>query len=126
MTERGSGGKWTVAKRAAGFRDAARGLGHVLRSEPHAQVHAAATVGVVVVCLWLEIEPWRWAAVLLAIGLVWVAELLNSALERLCDAVHPEHHPLIGRAKDAAAGAVLVASLLAAVVGVVVLGSVVA
>ncbi|MFW6336755.1 MAG: diacylglycerol kinase family protein [Phycisphaeraceae bacterium] len=121
MSKPSVGHKWSLGRRVAGLRDAGRGLWHVLCSEPHAQIHAAATVVVVALCLWLEIEAWRWAAVLLAIGLVWVAELLNSALERMCDAVHPEPHSLIGRAKDAAAAAVLVASVVAVGVGVVVL-----
>ena len=112
---------WSPVRRVMSIRDALRGVLYTLASEPHAQLHAVATFGVIALCLWLDVEAWRWAAVLLAIGIVWVAELLNTALERLCDAVHPEHHPLIGKAKDAAAGAVLVASLLAAAVGVVVL-----
>jgi diacylglycerol kinase (ATP) len=54
--------------------------------------------------------------------LVWIAEGLNSALEALADHVATERHPLIGRAKDVAAGAVLVASIAAAAIGLIVLG----
>lgn len=55
-----------------------------------------------------------WVALILAvIGLVLAAEAFNAAIEYLADAVHPKHHPLIGAAKDAAAGAVLVTSLMA-------------
>lgn len=53
------------------------------------------------------------ALVVLAVGLVLVAEAVNGAIEHLADAVHPAHHPLIGIAKDAAAGAALAASLTA-------------
>lgn len=56
------------------------------------------------------------ALVVLSIGFVLAAEALNAAIEYLADAVYPDHHPLVGAAKDAAAGAVLIAS--AAAVGV--------
>jgi diacylglycerol kinase len=61
---------------------------------------------------------WLWICV--AIVLVWSAEAFNTALEQLADALHPQHHPGIGRAKDLAAGAVLIAAIGAAVIGVMV------
>lgn len=81
----------------------------------HTQVLAAVAVALAL----LLIRPaavW-WALLALAVGLVLVAELLNSALETLIDRLHPEVHPAIGAAKDIAAGAVLVASAIAVVVG---------
>ena len=57
------------------------------------------------------------ALVMLAIGLVLAAEAVNGAIEHLADTLHPDHHPLIGIAKDAAAGAALIASLAAVGVG---------
>ena len=62
--------------------------------------------------------PLWWAVMALAVGLVLVAELINTALEAVVDRLHPERHPEIGAAKDIAAGAVLVASGIAVVVGV--------
>jgi len=61
-----------------------------------------------------------WAIVALAIGLVFAAELLNTALEAVVDLVCPEQHPLAKLAKDCAAAAVLVAALAAAAAGVLV------
>jgi diacylglycerol kinase (ATP) len=58
----------------------------------------------------------------LAIALVWVAEAFNSALEALADAVHPNRDPRVGRSKDLAAGAVLVAAIASAVIGALVFG----
>ncbi|MGH7337754.1 MAG: diacylglycerol kinase, partial [Myxococcota bacterium] len=55
-------------------------------------------------------------------ALVWVAEAFNSALEALADAVHPERDARVGRAKDTAAGAVLVAAIASAVIGALVFG----
>jgi undecaprenol kinase len=72
----------------------------------------AATAVLVVLCIVRPPLIW-WAVSLLAIGLVLVAELLNSALEALADLLHPAQHPEIRRAKDLAAGAVLLASVIA-------------
>ena len=58
-----------------------------------------------------------WAIVVLTIGVVLAAELMNSAFEALIDHLHPEEHPQIGRAKDIAAGAVLVTGIVALAVG---------
>lgn len=59
-----------------------------------------------------------WAALVLAIALVLVAEIINSSIEALADHLHPSQHPSIKIAKDMAAGAVLLASLAAAAIGV--------
>ena len=58
-----------------------------------------------------------YAVVVLAAGLVFVAELFNAALEALVDRLHPDIHPEIGAVKDMAAGAVLLSSIVALVVG---------
>ncbi len=62
---------------------------------------------------WLRPSPLWWATILTVSGLVLAAELLNTALERVIDHLHPEHHPMMKVAKDCAAGAVLVAALTA-------------
>ena len=83
-----------------------------------AQVAIAALV---VIASFLLAPPLSHVLVVIAmIGLVMTAELMNTAFEELCDKFYPEHDPHIGRIKDLAAGAVLVASLAAAVVGFVV------
>jgi diacylglycerol kinase (ATP) len=114
-------GSW-LARRIRSFQCALRGLAGLVATQPNARIHLAATVGVVTLGLALHIERWEWCAVLAAIGLVWAAEGLNSALETLADHVAPEQHPRIGRAKDLAAGAVLAASLAAAGIGLLVFG----
>jgi diacylglycerol kinase (ATP) len=74
---------------------------------------AAAVCGGVIV----RPEPVWWAVLALAVALVLVAEMMNSSLEALADHLHPSQHPSIKIAKDMAAGAVLLASLAAAVIG---------
>lgn len=101
---------------------AGRGLCKLVATEPNAQFHAVATVVIVTVGFWLGLTPIEWAIILVAAGVVWTAEGLNSAIESLADRVSPERHPLIERSKDIAAGAVLAAAIVAAIVGVLILG----
>ncbi|GAA4018912.1 diacylglycerol kinase [Hymenobacter fastidiosus] len=111
-----------LRRRVASFGHAFRGVAAALRSEVHLRFHAGATVAAVGLGFYLRISRLEWALVALAIGAVWSAELLNTALEALTDLVSPEYHPLAGRAKDVAAGAVLVVALAALVVGLLVFG----
>jgi diacylglycerol kinase len=99
-----------VERRIDGFRYAGRGLKHLMR-QPHARVHALATVVVAALAAWLRLSANECALLALTVASVWTAEAFNTSLERLSDAVVPERHPLIAAAKDTAAGAVLLASL---------------
>ncbi len=110
------------AARARSFRNAALGIWDVLRTQPNAWIHAAASLAVCAAGFALGVSRGDWVALVLAMTLVWVAESMNTALERLGDATSPGPHPLVGRAKDAAAGAVLIAAIGAGVVGMLVLG----
>lgn len=93
-----------------GFGHAFAGLAWALRSQRNMKVHAVATLLVVALGLADNLARWEWCAVAFSIALVWVAELLNSALEELCNRVTLEQDPLIRKVKDMAAGAVLVAA----------------
>jgi diacylglycerol kinase (ATP) len=80
-------------------------------------VHAAATVVVVTAGLLFDVSRSEWALLVLAMVAVWSAEALNTAVEALGDAVSPDYHPDIARAKDVAAGGVLIAAVGAVVIG---------
>ncbi len=105
---------------SASFRDAWRGLTSWVRGDLHGRIVALAAVAVVAVGVIVRLDIPEWALVVGAVGLVGAAEALNSALEALADALHPEEHAGIGRAKDLAAGAVLLTILVAAAVGALV------
>ena len=111
-----------LRRRAASFGHAFRGVGAALRSELHLQFHAVATVAVVGGGLYFRLSGTEWALVALAVAGVWAAELFNTAIETLTNLVSPEYHPLAGKTKDVAAGAVLLAALGALVVGALVFG----
>ena len=102
------------------FSDAWRGLVSVFRSEVNFRVHLAILFVIVLAGFFFRLDGGEWVAVLVVAALVVVAEVFNTALEYLADAVHPEADPGIGMAKDASAGAVLVAAVAASAVGAIV------
>ena len=102
------------------FVDAWRGLVSVFRTEWNFRVHLGLLLVVVVTGFLFGLSRLEWCAVLVVAALVFLAETFNTALEYLADAVHPEMDPGIRRAKDASAGAVLVAAVAAAAVGAIV------
>jgi diacylglycerol kinase (ATP) len=99
---------------------ALRGIRTMLVSQHNAWIHAAATAAVIAAGLLLHISRAEWLWIVLAIGAVWTAEALNTAFEFLTDIASPAFHPLAEKAKDVAAGAVLIAAVCAAIIGVLV------
>lgn len=99
------------------FRPACSGLWWALKTQRNLRVHAVVTAIVVPLGLGLKIPPVEWLAIILAIGMVWAAELLNTAIEALADRVSTEREEAILRVKDVAAASVLVAAASAATVG---------
>lgn len=92
----------------------------MILTQPHPQLHALATIAVLIAGIVLHLRRWEWVAILLCIGMVWVAEALNSALEFLADEVSLEKRERIGKAKDVAAGGVLIAAIVSAAVAALV------
>lgn len=101
----------TVARRFASFRHAFRGVRTLFSTQPNARLHAGACLLVIIWGAFLHLETVDWCFVLVCIGMVLGAEALNTAVEFLGDEVSLEHRERIGRAKDVAAAAVLIASL---------------
>jgi diacylglycerol kinase (ATP) len=111
-----------LSTRSASFRAAFRGLGLMLTTEPNARIHALATIIVLSLGFLLDIDRTEWLIVILTVALVWSLEAINTALEAICDVVSPEQNPKVGRAKDVAAGAVLIAAVAAVLVAILVFG----
>ena len=108
--------------RVQSFRYAFRGINSMLRTEFNARVHAVMTILVVVAGFALGISRLEWLAITLAITAVWLAEGLNTAFESLCDVASPEFDSNVERAKDIAAGSVLITAIGAVIVGLLVFG----
>jgi len=102
------------------FLFAIQGFRTAWRSERNIKVMSGGMVFAFVMGIILRIDVISWAIVLLCCGCVMAAELLNTAIETIVDLVSPEYHPLAGRAKDIAAGAVWLLCLVVAIVGIIV------
>jgi diacylglycerol kinase (ATP) len=100
------------SSRIAAFRNAFSGWWYVLRTQRNAWIHALATCMVVALGIFLHLDWQAWATLFLAIGLVWTAEFVNTALEAIVDLASPEMHPLAQVGKDVGAAAVLIAALV--------------
>ncbi len=102
------------------FQDAGRGIKIAWSEEKNFRIQIFSAGAAVGLSWILQISRTERAVVLLTIGVVLSAELFNTALEELCDMLRPTHDPHVGRIKDLAAGAVLVASWAALLVGLII------
>lgn len=108
--------------RIRSFKYAFRGIGTMIRTQHNAWIHAIATLVVVLAGLFWGIGRQEWNWIILAIVSVWTAEALNTAFEFLVDVTNPTFHPLVRKAKDVAAGAVLIAAVGSIIIGVLTFG----
>ena len=89
------------------------GIIDLIKSENNAKIHVISTIVVILVGLKLQFLAIEWLWISLAIAGVWVAELINTAIEKLTDLISPEQNPIAKKVKDYAAGAVLVMAIWA-------------
>lgn len=108
--------------RLASFRFAFAGWWYMLRTQRNAWIHAVLSTAVFALGLFLGLGRLEWAILVLTVGLVWMAEFVNTALEAVVDLASPDLHPLAKVGKDVAAAAVLVGAATAVVVGLLILG----
>lgn len=106
--------------RANSFRYAFKGLRLFFSTQHNAWIHLFAAFSVIAAGFFFTITKTEWLFVVLAIALVIITEMLNTSIEFLVDLVSPEYNELAGKIKDLAAGAVLFAAIIAAVIGVLV------
>jgi len=113
-----------LKKRIFSFKNAFRGVFVFFTKYggAHAKIHLLATILVIALGFVLNIEPIQWVALSFAIGLVLVAEIINSAIEQLVDLLHPDRNEKAGAIKDMAAGAVLISAFVAVIIGLWVFG----
>jgi diacylglycerol kinase (ATP) len=108
---------FSISKLAKSFVYAFAGLRKFIVRERNARLHLLATVIVVLLSFFLAVSASEKIELWLVIGMVWISEMFNSCLEKLIDFLTLEKYPPLGLIKDMAAGAVLVASLVASTVG---------
>lgn len=112
--------RFTLRKRLKSFAYAFNGIRLLVMREPNARIHCFAALCVVLLGWLLRLSRGEWVCIAVAIGMVLAAEAFNSSVEALADAVSPEYNEAVGRAKDLAAGAVLILAFAAAVVGLLI------
>jgi diacylglycerol kinase len=109
-----------LKKRLNSFKYAFAGIIDLIRSEPNARIHLFFVFLVVGGGVFFNVSTQEWCWLVLAVSLVFSAEAFNTAIERLTDLASPDIHPLAGKAKDSAAGAVLISAIGAAVIGFII------
>lgn len=107
---------WAARMRSFGY--AVSGLSFAVRNEPNMRIHGGASICVVVLGLWLGLDPSEWRWLIVAMITVIAAEALNTAVEQCCNAISQSFHPAIKAAKDVAAGAVLVSAIGSSLIGI--------
>jgi diacylglycerol kinase len=109
-----------ITRLVKGFKYAFIGLAYILRSEQNARIHLIIAIFVLGSGLYLGLSPAELAAIFFAVIIVFLAEVLNTAIEKTLDLIEPEHNGKVAIIKDMAAGAVLVAAGGALIIGVVI------
>jgi diacylglycerol kinase len=112
----------TFTGRIRSIRCAIIGIRVMISSQQNAWIHAAATLAVVAVSLSFGLARAEWCWIVLAVISVWTAEALNTAFEFLTDVASPAFHPVAAKAKDVAAGAVLITAVGSVLIGILILG----
>ena len=113
--------KFNIKTRLKSFKFAIKGIKTMLCSQHNAWIHVVATILVTLTGLYLGFSKFEWCFIVFAVIVVWTAEALNTALEFLADVASPEFHPLIEKAKDVAAGAVLISAIGSVIIAILII-----
>ena len=106
-----------IRKAIRSFRYAGMGIFSLFRYENNARIHLIACILVVIAGVILHISAIEWCIIAILVGLVWSAEAMNTAIEKLADVVSPEYNPGIKDVKDLAAAGVLILAISAVIAG---------
>lgn len=102
------------------FGYAFQGISNTIRTERNIKIHCAAAMLVTIFGIWLQISKTEWMICFILFELILALELMNTAVEATVDLCTEDRRPLAKKAKDAAAGAVLLAAIFAAVIGLMI------
>jgi diacylglycerol kinase (ATP) len=108
---------FSLRGRIASFGYAISGLWQMLVTQHNAWIHLIASAVVVAAGLVYQLTSSEWILIIIALMLVWVTEAFNTSFEFLCDVASPDFHPLVEKAKNIAAGAVLISAIGAVFIG---------
>ena len=102
------------------FANAFNGIKFFFMNERNGKIQATMAAAVLFAGLYAHLSAIEWIIVLLCICAVLVLEMINSTIEHLCNMIHSEYHPVIKIIKDIAAGAVLFASIISVIIGLII------
>ena len=112
--------EFSIVKRAKSFAHAGRGIGIFVRSTHNAWIHLTILALATIAGFYFHITTTDWMLLVFAAGLVLMAEAFNTAIEIDIDLTSPQYHPYARDTKDVAAGAVLIACITAATIGILI------
>jgi diacylglycerol kinase len=112
--------KFSFKSRVESFRFALNGLWSLLKYEHNSRIHLAGAITAIILGLMLKLNCSEWSLIIMVIGLVFITELLNSAVESLADYINPEWNELIKKAKDYSAAAVLISAIISVIIGAII------
>ena len=112
--------KFSFKSRFASLRFAINGLWSLLRYEHNSRIHLGVAISAIILGIVLRLNSSEWCLIIILTGLVFITELLNSALESLADYTNPDLNELIKNAKDYSAAAVLLSAIISVVIGAII------
>jgi len=112
--------RFSWSARLKSFAYAGQGLRALFRTEHNAWIHFVCTLAALLMGFALGISRMEWTALIIVFGLVWMSELFNTCIEKTMDFLSEERHPQVKIIKDLAAAAVLIAALVAFLVGLII------
>ena len=112
--------RFTVIARAKSFSHAFRGIYIIIKSTPNFWIHMIASIFVVFLSFFFKISATEWCLAILAIGIVFISEAFNTAIEIDINLTSPNFHPYAKDTKDVAAGAVLLSAITAIIIGAII------
>ena len=112
--------RFKLGERVKSFSYAFRGIKTLIMSQHNAWIHCVATIIVILTGILLNLTRIEWAIIVIVMLLVWITEAVNTSIEFLCDLVSPEYNLLIEKAKDVAAGAVLISAIGSVIIGIII------
>ncbi len=111
---------FSISKRLKSFTYAFNGFKILFKEEHNARIHTAIGILVLILSVYFGLNINEWMAILFSIGLVFSAEIFNSAIENLCDFVSPQWNDKIKKVKDLSAAAVLLSAIIAVAIGIII------
>ena len=112
--------KFSWKERGNSFSFAWQGIKALFRTEHNAWIHAGLTIAAITLSVILKISRAETIVLILAMSLVWITEIINTAIEKSMDFISKEKHPQIGLVKDLAAAAGLIAAITALIIGTII------